>query len=530
MAVNKTEKGPADCKIVMLQQTAGTGGETTDSITKKDLIVLGILELAALGIGAYLIVTTVLIAKDGISYIQQAQQFLSDPIGAVGSYPPCGYSLLIFLVHKAVGLFGVGSSLYTWIYSAQITALLCRLLALIPLYFIGRFFVGGRRSFWAIFILVMLPYPAQFGSDVLREWPHILFLASGFLFLVLGARQGRWWMFAVAGLVAGFGYIIRPECIQLVIYGLLWLLTGFFGPRRNMSRSRLVSALLALLICFAVPVTPYMKIKGKILPEKLQELVEPSGQDISERIQRPDVDGQNGMYYAAVSVPGDIVKGIGNFIQGISEHLMFFLPALPIGIYRHFRRRPAVAEIERFFVFSFIVFNVIILILLYCNYGYISKRHCLPFVALLIFYVPVGLDVLGDWPAARFSGRRSGTESTRRLWFFVLLATGIIICVPKLIKPMRIEKKGYRTAVEWLKANTTKEELIAVPDFRIGFYAERPAVMVSGDEIAHQVRYVVRIIDDTDKQAVLPEGLNEVYSVPVNGRDKERRVVIYKAM
>ncbi|GAH44509.1 unnamed protein product, partial [marine sediment metagenome] len=145
-------------------------------VEKRDLAYILILLAIALAIGTYLIVTTVLIAKDGVIYIERAEQFSSNPIGIIKAHPP-GYPFLIFVAHKCAALFADDSSVFTWIYSAQSVTLLCRLLAIIPLYFIGKLLVGPRRSFWGLLILIMLPYPAEFGSDVIREWPHILFLS-----------------------------------------------------------------------------------------------------------------------------------------------------------------------------------------------------------------------------------------------------------------------------------------------------------------------------------------------------------------
>ena len=188
----------------------------------------------ALCIGVYIIATSVLIAKDGIYYIGRAQKFSSDPIGVIKAHP-FGYPFLIFIAHKFVTLFCKEPSVYTWIYSAQGVSLLCRLLALIPLYFIGKFLVGPKKSYWAILILVMLPYPARFGSDTMREWPHMLFLATGFLLLIWASLSGKWWAFGPVGLIAGLGYLVRVECAQLIVYAILWLVANLFFARRNMS-------------------------------------------------------------------------------------------------------------------------------------------------------------------------------------------------------------------------------------------------------------------------------------------------------
>ena len=59
-------------------------------VEKRDIIHLMVLVAIALAIGVYLIVTTVLISKDGVFYIERAQQLPNDPIGVIKAHPP-GY-------------------------------------------------------------------------------------------------------------------------------------------------------------------------------------------------------------------------------------------------------------------------------------------------------------------------------------------------------------------------------------------------------------------------------------------------------
>ena len=107
-------------------------------LQKLDIKHLAILTAIALAIGIYLIITTVLISKDGAFYIARAQQLTSDPISAIKIHPP-GYPILILAAHNFTSLFTNSSSVYTWIYSAQSVTLLCRVLAIISLYFIASF-------------------------------------------------------------------------------------------------------------------------------------------------------------------------------------------------------------------------------------------------------------------------------------------------------------------------------------------------------------------------------------------------------
>ena len=500
-------------------------------IDKRDFSHILILLTIALGVGIYLIFTTVLISKDGIVYIERAQVFSSNPIEIIKSVAyPFGYPFLIFAVHKFVMLWCNHSTVLTWIYTAQSVTLICRLIALIILYFIGKLLVGSRRSFWAILILVILPYPAEFGSDVLRDWPHILFLTAGFLLLLRGAKKGTCWMFGAVGLVSGFGHMIRPECAQLVIYGALWITIRLLFPKNNMSRTKLFCALFILLMGFTILVIPYVSVKGKILPEKLEQLFSSSDLKHSENIQIPKTESNNNTYKASV-LPIKIFKAIGRVIGEISDNLLyyFFLP-LVIGIYSSFRRKSDAKDIERFFISALVSFNIIMLILLYFDWGFISRRHCLPLVVFLVFYVPAGLEILARWFSDRSSRSKIPADRQSQLYFFVLLAIGVGICMPKLLRPLGSDKPGYRAAARWLKDNTRQEDVIAVPDLRISFYAERKGLKYV-TEVPEGTEYLVKIVknggEETDSNIIG----REEYSVWVENQKKSnKKLLIYKMM
>ena len=502
--------------------------ESKSKRRKDDVVNLLILLFIASLLGVYAITTTILIAQDGIYYIQQAQKFSSNPTDVVKLHPP-GYPFLIFIAHKFVSLFSNSPSALTWIYSAQSITLLCRLFAIVPLYFIGKLLVGSRNSFWALLILISLPYPSEFGSDVLRDWPHILFLAMGFSFLLFGAMEGKWWMFGIVGFTSGLGHIIRPECAQLVIYGLLWLLVGLLLPKHNMNRPRLVCSVFVLLVGFAVPVMPYMIARGQILPVRLKNLVT-SSELQSDKIQQRNIADYNGAYTAAgAGVPGNIAKALGRLIGEISDDLFYyFVPALVIGIYSHFRRKSTTIDVERFFIFAFVLLNILMMILLYCFSQYISRRHCLPLIVFLIFYVPEGLETLAGWLRSRSSKSRLETSWHPQLCFFILLVTGVGICLPKLFRPIRVDKQGYRAAAKWLRENSKQEDTVAVPDMRISFYAERKGLMYS-KEIPKQAKYVVRIVKSKNEEQDFDRTAQKEYSVRVDKRKRsEKRLVIYR--
>ena len=177
-------------------------GEKSRLVERQDFVHIAILVTIALVIGVYLIATTVLIAKDGTYYIELAKSIADNPIEAMRNIPCWGYPFLIHLMHKMIGLFYDVTSLQGWIISAQAVSLLSKIIASIALYFVGSYFVGSRLSFWGVLILSVLPDSAEYGSDALTEWPHIMFLATGFLLLLLGAQYRKNWMFGWAGIAS----------------------------------------------------------------------------------------------------------------------------------------------------------------------------------------------------------------------------------------------------------------------------------------------------------------------------------------
>lgn len=497
------------------------------SIRNQDFIHLKILLGIAFVLGTYLIVTTVLVSKDGIHYIERAQEFPENPFGH-NKREAFGYPLLIFATHKLVTLFSGGfSSGPMWIYSAQSITLLCRLIAIIPLYFMGKLLVGSRRSFWAILILIVLPYPAEYGSDILRDWPHLMFLAMSFLFILKGAEEYKCFMFGLAGLAAGLGYIIRPECAQIVLYGTLWILIRLIIPFQDMNRPKSLWCFSLLLLGFAIPAVPYINATGNIAPEKLKDLFSYNHQSRPEEFHAPKNDNEDNIYTAS-SVPVRLAQATGKLTGEISNNLMhFFMPAMVIGIYFHFRRKSETTKIERFFIPVFVLLNFAMMIFLHYKWQYISRRHCLPLTAILIFYVPGGLEIIGTWLQGKFPKNSLQTGSNTPLYFFILLAIGITVCMPKLLRPIRIEKQGYRAAANWLNKNTASGDLIAVPDNRIIFYANRKGLVYLGKP-PKLIKYAVLILEK-DQKADFAEAAKEEFSVPENQRKKDdKKIVIYK--
>lgn len=506
-------------KAFNAEQCGQTFGEEKGLVERQDYINIAILVTIALVIGVYLIATTVLIADDGAFYVEQARNFSDNPVGIMKKSLPGGYPILIIAAHRLITLFNSNTSAFVWIYCTQSLSLLCRMMSLIPLYFIGKLLVGYRYTFWGLLILIILPYPAELGSDAVREWPHILFLSTGLLFLILACRKGRWWMFVIAGLMAGLGQIIREEGAQVMLYGILWLSISLFFTNYKVSRLKTVCFILVLIAGFAIPTLSCVRIKGDILPLKVKTLIKKAafsqpqkGGDSYDIIKRPK--------HQDSSVPVDILNAFGKLASRISENLMhFFVLPLAIGLYLNLlKQRKKILFDGRFFIIALLVLYLMMMLLLYTNYGYLSRRHCMPMIVFTSFYIPVGLTAIASWMG---KSNRKGIQ-----YYYILLLIGIAICLPKLVRPIRIEKQSYREVAEWLNKNTAPTVGIAVPDKRITLYAERKGLRYD-KKVPTKADYIVRIVRNEDEKAEFCKNSVEEYSTWVDS-NKSMKMVIYR--
>jgi len=478
---------------------------------KQDVIHILILLTIALGIGIYLIGTTVVIAKDGITFIEYAKNIEIHPQKTMleqDQHP--GYPAMILGAHKIASLFIEDDSVFSWIYSAQSIAMVFRLLAIIVLYFIGKNLVGAKFSFWAVLILIFLPKPAWNGSDALSDWPHIFFLAVGMLLLIRGAISKKWWMFGLAGAAGGAGYLIRPECIQVIVYGLLWLSLQLFWPKHIVSKSKTALALVLLLIGFCVLAGPYIKLKGAVFPKK--KIVQLQPQVVSETTYTADV------------VPSDIGRAFGKLFANIGETLMwFFVPALFIGLYKSFNK-PDRYDPKRFFIIVLVGLNIALMVLLYCKAGYMSGRHTLPLVVFTVFYIPSGLHIFADLLNKKFFKKGNANSG-----FMFLMTIGIVICSPKLFRPLHQDKLIFRKAAQWLAENTQPNDVIAVPDVRISFYSARKWADDKHSPFSQNPQYVVRVSkkQELTEDKKLPLLSNLLFT---DQSDSKYRIDIYKPL
>ena len=431
---------------------------------------VGLLAAIAAAIGIYLIATTVLIAKDGLFYIDQARKLVGDLPGEPEIHL-LGFPMMIASFRWILTACGMGGGLNTWIVSAQAVSLLARLLCLIPVYLIGKRFVGRRRSILGIFILIVLPLPAEWGADTLRDFPSLLLLLSSLALLITGVESGRMRFFALAGLACGIGIAIREELVQLVLYAMLWFAWRFLTARSWADRGKQAASCLVFLIMVSLPAGLHICASGWRLPVKTTSLLlimegaEPSvatgmvpSAAVSEEMSVSDAS------YRIVQMLG------GNFHE-------YFYPFWAIGLVCCLRKKGNTTA--KFFILTMMIGTCALLYMRYFLYaGGLSKRYLLPISAGTIFFVPEGLRRVGLWIERLIRARGEMFSRAMRSKVrisTILLAVGIAVCLPKLVEPIRWEKRYYLQAAKRVAEVTKADENISVfdDDTRICLYADR---------------------------------------------------------
>jgi hypothetical protein len=165
---------------------------------------------------------------------------------------------------------------------------------------------------------------------------------------------------------------------------------------------------------------------------------------------------------------------------------------------------------------------------LYCKHGYMSRRHTLPLVVFTVFCIPSGLQASASWLEEKFSRKTEQSpalKGNKQFWFLVLLIIGISICIPKLLTPIRAKKQQFRDAAQWLIENTRENDVVAVCDGRISFYADRRGVEYDGHTIPGEAQYVVKAMENEKDMLAAERGLEVEKVIESNSKSK---VVIYR--
>jgi hypothetical protein len=448
------------------------------------------------------------------------------------------YSLAIACVHGLGTPFGLG-----WESAGALTSALAGGFSVLALYAFVRRAFGPREAIIASGMLAFHATAIEQSGDIQSEGLYLaLFLASTAALwpALVERRPGAAFL---AGLFSGLAYLTRPEGLSLVLVGGS-LALGFLALRRWTLRATFLWATaltLGVLLCVLPYVGAVWWESGELWLTRKKSVawiagidgpprhfagadtVEPEWQalplpagiespglrgearhksDEAPRIQpRAEATGEPEARSLAARVGGAVFDLLRTSQRTLRYEV---LPFLLLGIVGT-AGRPG---LRAAFVGAVLALHALLLFGLVLNVGYVSLRHALPPLSLLLGYAAFGVPVL-----ARGLGSLRGRPVSIGFSAALVLVLVAGVGLGKTLRPDGLDELAERRAAEWLKANAEEEGPIATRKRRVAYYAELPFVQLRDKPLqrfvhyldTHGVRYVVvNAADVSDYEGLEP--------------------------
>ena len=201
--------------------------------SRRLLVAIVLLAAALHAIG---MARAILPAQDGLKFIRIAREFQTRPwidvVRGADQHPL--YPALVAVAEPLVSSF-LGEGPETWRVAAQSVSAIAAVALLFPLFGLTRALFDERIATLAVVIYVLLPLPSEVGHDTLSDSLALLGFVSALRLGEMALHSRGWHASAACGLVAGLGFLARPEV--LVAPAAVFLVAAMQGWRPSSGRA-----------------------------------------------------------------------------------------------------------------------------------------------------------------------------------------------------------------------------------------------------------------------------------------------------
>jgi 4-amino-4-deoxy-L-arabinose transferase-like glycosyltransferase len=394
----------------------------------------GLIVLLALGLRAWVAIDQEVLISDAPRFLAAAQLFLDGEfrVALAEAYHPLT-AVLIALTSLAAGI-GLESA-------GLIVSVLSGGIATAALYLLARNQFGERVALVAALLFAVHPQIVEAATSVQSDGLHLAFFLVGALLAWRALEKGRFFDAFGAGILCALAYLTRPEglAIGVVLGG--WLVVDLVRKRISWRRFGTVAAGFAtVLLVFGGPYLLILKAQTGSWVLTQKKRVVPA----ERRLPQPA--------WAA-----EAVADIGH--AGLTAFREVYL-ALALFALR--RRRPGRHTL---YLLSYTALLLPVLFSLHLQWGYVSSRHWLLAVALLMPFVAVGALRVADWLKNVFRPLRARTWAVPAL-VGLLVGVSVVHSVRPQTEPVKLARKG---AALWLRSQ--EPDVVAAPRARSAYYA-----------------------------------------------------------
>jgi hypothetical protein len=503
---------------------------------------------------------TAVLFNDGPVFLALAERSASGAFEVLLQHPfhPL-YPLAIAAVHALGAPLGLGFET-----AGALVAAFSGAAGVVAMGALVRAAFGPREGLVAAALFAIHAAAVDVGGDVQSESLYLaLFLAAAASLwrAIEGERPAAGF---AAGAFSGLAYLTRPEGIGLALVGVA--LAGWRALRGQIPMGRAVRTALAIGVTAAVLAGPYiaaLSIRSGELTLTRKKSVgwivgaeghagsgglatgqpgmeapkiaraepnpapapapepEPKAGDGTAAPPRDPLDSLVAPPWTKRAAPAAFFDLLDDGVSALRPEV---LPLVLLGVFA-LRGRPT--RRAGFFGALCGAYGVL-LFALAMNVGYVSERHLLPVVLLLLGYGAVGT----LWLAERIAGIGKAGAPSRgraRAATAVLLAVVLLVAIGKTLrKPEGIEDLAERRAAEWVR-DRAPGSVVAARKRRVAYYAGgpfcqlRPRTPLSFETYFanHAVQYVVVNAVDVEEYVGLDDlvgtRLEEVYRVEEEG-------------
>lgn len=460
-----------------------------------------------------------LIAKDGVGFIGIAQRLAANPAATTqleDQHP--GFPGLILVGQAGLRRLGFQDDFQAWIFAARGVSFASGLAIVALVYWLSRLLFDRATAGVAGLLIASLPLFRQNAADALSDSPHLAVYLLAACLAAAAFTRGRLGLFILAGFASSAAFLIRPEGLSVsLVAGVAIIGQGLLckfvpGARQSLtpcwSWSRRTQAI-ACLVAGTLPLLAgYVFVSGKLTSKKtiFAPAVPPaaessspigvtSGQEkplapLAGIIEEPARgDPLPGETPKPDYLPGAIAASIVELGKELGKGFRYvLLVPLLLGHFAPGRResQPDTATV----VTGLLACHALLLVFLFCSSGYISHRHTMPLVALLVPGTAVGI----LWLAERTShlvGRLTGapslpSEKVRRNSFLpsmgrlpaIVTLALVVWHLPYCVRPLHQVYYPVVEAATWVRAHTRPENSVLSTSAYVPFFAQRPGALV----------------------------------------------------
>lgn len=397
------------------------------------------------------IARTPLPAQDGLKFIATARRFQTEPaldvIRGTDRHPL--YPALVALVEPLfASVLGHGPD--SWRIAAQGVSAIASLLLLVPLYGLARALFDERTAALTALLSVLLPLPAEIGHDTLSDSLALLAILGSMRLGELALRTERGGAAVACGVVAGLGFLARPE---VLVAPLAVGVAGLVRPQLVLPRVA-QWRLFGVALSFLVVVGTYALAKGEFSEKLALRRAVPVAASVrapKAAVKRlpPGLDDPRWDFSAKeesnAPAPASLATAVARVLVRWAEGMAWFLA--PLAILGAFRARTSESGrwAKRLLVAYLALFSAVLLRHT-MTLGYLSDRHVLSLVLVSLPWAAAGALACGR----RLADGRQWTASRRRGWACAVLAIAIGTGAAVQGKPGHPSRWGHQAAGRWL--------------------------------------------------------------------------------